>query len=421
MTIMAEVDMTTAQIELPPKMIKIFTGDARYRVAYGGRGSGKTRSFALMTAVKAYQLAEGGKSGVILCAREYMNSLEESSLEEVKQAIRSVGWLSDYFEIGEKYVRTKNRRVSYVFSGLRHNLDSIKSKARILLAWVDEAENVSDVAWMKLLPTVREEGSEIYVSYNPELDGSPTDKRFRKDPPTECRIEEVNYWDNPWFPDVLEQERQSDQRRLDPQTYAWVWEGAYLENSDKQVLAGKYEVAEFEPQPAWDGPYHGLDWGFANDPTAGIKCWVHDECLYIEYEAGKVGLELDDTGPYMRAKIPGIEKYVVRADCARPESISYLKRDKQGLPAIQAAPKWSGSVEDGVQHLRSYRRIYIHPRCTETIREARMYSYKVDRLTGDIKPDIDDKFNHYIDALRYALAPLIQGRSGPAVLLKKRR
>lgn len=421
MTIMAEVDMTTAQIELPPKMIKIFTGDARYRVAYGGRGSGKTRSFALMTAVKAYQLAEGGKSGVILCAREYMNSLEESSLEEVKQAIRSVGWLSDYFEIGEKYVRTKNRRVSYVFSGLRHNLDSIKSKARILLAWVDEAENVSDVAWMKLLPTVREEGSEIYVSYNPELDGSPTDKRFRKDPPTECRIEEVNYWDNPWFPDVLEQERQSDQRRLDPQTYAWVWEGAYLENSDKQVLAGKYEVAEFEPQPAWDGPYHGLDWGFANDPTAGIKCWVHDECLYIEYEAGKVGLELDDTGPYMRAKIPGIEKYVVRADCARPESISYLKRDKQGLPAIQAAPKWSGSVEDGVQHLRSYRRIYIHPRCTETIREARMYSYKVDRLTGDIKPDIDDKFNHYIDALRYALAPLIQVRSGPAVLLKKRR
>tara|TARA_Y100000296_G_scaffold85529_1_gene121731 strand:+ start:5843 stop:6967 length:1125 start_codon:yes stop_codon:yes gene_type:complete len=374
-----------------------------------------------MTAVKAYQLAEGGKSGVILCAREYMNSLEESSLEEVKQAIISVGWLSDYFEIGEKYVRTKNRRVSYVFSGLRHNLDSIKSKARILLAWVDEAENVSDVAWMKLLPTVREEGSEIYVSYNPELDGSPTDKRFRKDPPTECRIEEVNYWDNPWFPDVLEQERQSDQQRLDPQTYAWVWEGAYLENSDKQVLAGKYEVAEFEPERTWDGPYFGLDWGFANDPTAGIKCWVHDECLYIEYEAGKVGLELDDTGPYMRAKIPGIEKYVVRADCARPESISYLKRDKQGLPAIQAAPKWSGSVEDGVQHLRSYRRIYIHPRCTETIREARMYSYKVDRLTGDIKPDIDDKFNHYIDALRYALAPLIQGRSGPAVLLKKRR
>tara|TARA_R100000093_G_scaffold49243_2_gene25420 strand:- start:796 stop:1848 length:1053 start_codon:yes stop_codon:yes gene_type:complete len=350
-----------------------------------------------------------------------MNSLEESSLEEVKQAIISVGWLSDYFEIGEKYVRTKNRRVSYVFSGLRHNLDSIKSKARILLAWVDEAENVSDVAWMKLLPTVREEGSEIYVSYNPELDGSPTDKRFRKDPPTECRIEEVNYWDNPWFPDVLEQERQSDQQRLDPQTYAWVWEGAYLENSDKQVLAGKYEVAEFEPERTWDGPYFGLDWGFANDPTAGIKCWVHDECLYIEYEAGKVGLELDDTGPYMRAKIPGIEKYVVRADCARPESISYLKRDKQGLPAIQAAPKWSGSVEDGVQHLRSYRRIYIHPRCTETIREARMYSYKVDRLTGDIKPDIDDKFNHYIDALRYALAPLIQGRSGPAVLLKKRR
>jgi len=414
--------MTTAQLAIPPKLIPLFTTPGkRYRCAFGGRGSGKTRTFALMTAVRGYQLAEQGERGVILCAREFMNSLDESSMEEVKQAIRSVDWLAAYYDIGEKYIRTNNGRMKYVFSGLRHNLDSIKSKAKIQLCWIDEAEGVSEIAYQKLLPTIREEGSELWVTWNPELDGSATDKRFRKELGSEGEAVELQYWDNPWFPAVLDIERQSDQRRLDPQTYAWVWEGAYLENSDKQVLAGKYEVAEFEPQPAWDGPYHGLDWGFANDPTAAIKCWVHDECLYIEYEAGKVGLELDDTGPFMRAKIPGIEKYVVRADCARPESISYLKRDKQGLPAIQAAPKWSGSVEDGVQHLRSYRRIYIHPRCTETIREARMYSYKVDRLTGDIKPDIDDKFNHYIDALRYALAPLIQGRSGPAVLLKKRR
>lgn len=402
--------MTTAKLELPPKLIPVFSEpSSRYRGAYGGRGSGKTRTFALMTAVRGYQLAESGESGLILCAREFMNSLDESSLEEIKQAIASVDWLADYYEVGEKYVRTKNRRIRYVFSGLNRNLDSIKSKAKILLAWVDEAEGVGEAAWRKLIPTVREEGSELWVTWNPELDGSATDKRFLKDPPDDSIIVDMNYWDNPFFPDTLEQERLSDQRRLDPQTYSHIWEGSYLENSDKQVLSGKYEVREFTPGADWDGPYHGLDWGFANDPTAAVRCWVHDECLWIEFEAGDVGLELDDTGPFLRSRIEGIEKYVVRADCARPESISHVKRRADGLPRLEAAPKWSGSVDDGIAHLRSYRRIIIHTRCTETAREARMYSYKVDRITGDVKPDVADAHNHYIDAIRYSLSPLIRG------------
>ena len=147
--------MTTQRIELAPKMVELFAKPSRYKCAWGGRGSSKTRGFALMTAVTAYQLAEEGKSGVILCAREFMNSLEDSSMEEIKQAIRSVPWLNAYFEMGERFIRTKNKRITYIFCGLRHNLDSIKSKARILIAWVDEAEGVSEVAWQKLLPTVR--------------------------------------------------------------------------------------------------------------------------------------------------------------------------------------------------------------------------------------------------------------------------
>lgn len=99
------------EIELPPKLVEVFTGAARYRGAWGGRGSGKTRSFALMTAVRAYMYAQAGVSGQILCGREYMNSLEDSSMEEIKQAIASVPWLEAYFEVGEKYIRTKNRRV----------------------------------------------------------------------------------------------------------------------------------------------------------------------------------------------------------------------------------------------------------------------------------------------------------------------
>ena len=166
------------QLSIPAKLIDVFKGECRYRGAYGGRGSAKTRTFALMTAVWAYKRDMAGDSGVILCAREFMNSLEESSLEEVKQAIRSTEWLLPHFIIGEKFIKTRSGRISYVFAGLRHNLDSIKSKARILLAWVEEAETVSEMAWQKLEPTVREHQSEIWVTWNPEKRGSATDERF---------------------------------------------------------------------------------------------------------------------------------------------------------------------------------------------------------------------------------------------------
>jgi phage terminase large subunit len=168
-----------------------------------------------------------GEEGIILCGREFMNSLEDSSLEEVKAAIRSEPWLAEHYEIGEKFVRTKDRRIAYTFAGLRHNLDSIKSKARIKLAWVDEAEPVSDTAWTKLIPTVREHGSEIWLTWNPERKTSATHMRFRENPPDGAKIVELNYRDNPWFPDVLEQERLNDLRNR-PESYGHIWEGEFV-------------------------------------------------------------------------------------------------------------------------------------------------------------------------------------------------
>ena len=416
------------EVEIPEKLAEVFApayGEVRYRGARGGRGSGKTVTFAKMTAIFARDLARQGRRGVILCGREFMNSLEESSLEEVKQAIRSEPWLEASFVVGEKYVKTRCGRIRYVFAGLRHNLDSIKSKAKVLLAWIDEAENVSETAWRKLLPTVREEGSEIWLTWNPEKDGSPTDIRFCKNPPARSVIVEVNHDDNPWFPDVLEQERQHDRACLDDATYAHIWEGAYLQNSSAQVFAGKYRVAEFEPGKDWDGPYQGLDWGFAQDPTAGVRCWVHGDVLYIEHEAVKVGLELDHTAQFIGSRIPGFAEYVTRADNARPESISYVRR--HGLPKVAACEKGKGSVEDGIAHMRSYREIVIHPRCVETIKEFRLYSYKVDRLSGDVLPDIVDAYNHAIDACiehgqmvttKDGLKPVQDVRAGDMVLTR---
>ncbi|MEX6325210.1 PBSX family phage terminase large subunit [Providencia hangzhouensis] len=401
--------MTVARIEIPPKLIPAFEGNYRYRCSHGGRGSAKTRTFALMTAIRGYMAAMNGQSGVILCAREYMNSLEESSMEEVKQAIRSVPWLNDFYELGEKYIRTKCRSVSYVFAGLRHNLDSIKSKARILIAWVDEAESVSEIAWTKLAPTVREAGSEIWVTWNPERDGSATDKRFRKNPPDNAVVVEMNYDDNPWFPSVLEDERLNDQARLDAATYAWIWEGAYLENSDKQVLANKYVVQSF-PDDLWqqaDRLLFGADFGFAKDPNTLLRQFILNDCLYIEYEAHGVGVELDHM-PEFYDKIPESRKWSIKADSARPETISYLKR--QGFN-ISAAKKWQGSVEDGITHLRGFKQIIIHPRCKETAKEARLYSYKTDRITGEVLPVILDANNHCWDAVRYGLDGYIVQRS----------
>ena len=409
----------TVDLPIPAKLVPVFAKEGvRYRGAYGGRGSAKTRTFAMMSAVKAYQAAEQGISGVILCGREYMNSLEESSMEEVKQAIRSVPWLDDYFDIGEKYIRTKCKKVSYVFCGLRHNLDSIKSKARVLLAWVDEAESVSDLAWKKLRPTVRESGSEIWVTWNPEKDGSATDKRFRKTPPKNSIIVEMNYNDNPWFPDVLEEERLDDLNSLEYSDYAWIWEGAYLENSDKQVLANKYVVQSF-PDDLWqqaDRLLFGADFGFAKDPNTLLRQFILNDCLYIEYEAYGVGVELDHM-PEFYDKIPEARKWPIKADSARPETISYLKR--QGFN-ISAAKKWQGSVEDGITHLRGFKQIIIHPRCKETAKEARLYSYKTDRITGEVLPVILDANNHCWDAVRYGLDGYITQKSVVGMLVRKR-
>lgn len=131
--------VATVRVEIPDKLIPIFEGEADVRGAKGGRGSAKTRSFAKMAAVKGYIFGNAGISGIILCARQFMNSLEDSSLEEVKRAIEDEPWLLAYYEIGDKYIKSRDGRISFAFAGLDRNIASIKSKGRLLLCWVDEA------------------------------------------------------------------------------------------------------------------------------------------------------------------------------------------------------------------------------------------------------------------------------------------
>jgi phage terminase large subunit len=397
--------MTTLKVSIPKKLRRVFSKKGvRYRCSYGGRGSAKTRTFAKMAAIRGLMAAKEGRRGVVLCGREYMNSLDDSSMSEVKEAIASEPWLSANYDIGEKYIRTRDRRVSFKFCGLTRNLDSIKSKSKILLLWVDEAENVSEKAWVKVTPTVREAGSEIWVTWNPEKQGSPVDMRFRNSDDDGVICVEMNYSDNHWFPDVLEGERLRDQKNLDPSIYAHIWEGAYLEISDAQILRGKYRIEDFTVRDHWDGPYFGADWGFSVDPTTLIKSWIYENKLYVEHEAYGVGVEIDHT-PDLFREVPGSDSHVIRADSARPETISYMRR--AGFN-VRGAEKGKGSVEDGIGLLRRFDEIIIHPRCRNTSREARLWSYKVDKLSGDVLPVIAPGYDHTWDAVRYALEPIMK-------------
>lgn len=400
---MANSEQRVATVQLPPKMIPVFNpprGSVRYRGAHGGRGSAKSFNFAKMAAIM------GAIEPLrILCTREFQASIKESFHAELKNAIASEPWLEASYDVGVDYIKGKYNKTIFIFRGLRRSMSSIKSLAKIDICIVEEAEDVPEQAWIDLEPTIRAPKSEIWPIWNPRLDGSPVDLRFIKDNPERSVIVEVNFRDNPWFPEVLEELRKRDQRILDDATYAHIWEGKYLQNSEAQIFRNKFTVQEFIADESFDGPYYGLDFGFSQDPTAGVKCWVKKETLYIEYEAGKVGLELDDTGDYMIERVPGIEQHTVRADSARPESISYLRR--HGLPRIVPVDKGPGSVEDGIEHIKSYIKVIIHPRCKETINEFRLYSFKVDKNSGDVLTDIVDAYNHYIDAVRYALRPLM--------------
>jgi phage terminase large subunit len=230
--------MSEVTVQLPPKLRPIFLGAADVRGAYGGRGSAKTRSFAMMAAVRGFMFGKQGTSGIILCARLFMNSLEDSSLEEVKRVIADEPWLSDYYDVGDKYIKSRDGRISFVFAGLDRNIASIKSKGRILLCWVDEAAPVSNDAWSTLIPTLREEGddwnAELWVTWNPEREVDAVETRFRNSTDPLIRMVELNWRDNPKFPHKLERERVRDLAER-PDQYEHIWEGGY-----KKSVEGAY-------------------------------------------------------------------------------------------------------------------------------------------------------------------------------------
>ena len=367
--------------------------------------SGKSWSFA-----RKLLLLAAERPLRVLCARELQISIKDSVHRLLADQVDAMG-LSERFEVGQSFIRgnhDSNRGAEFIFKGLRHNAAEIKSMEGIDICWVEEAQAVSDQSWELLIPTIRAPGSEIWITFNPDQATDPTYKRFVTTPPPGAIVRRVNWDENPWFPPDLEAER-AHKADTDPDGYRHVWLGECRSYSDAQVLNGKWIVDAFEPAADWDGPYQGADWGFAKDPTVLVRCWIHDRDLYIEHEAYGVEVPLDDT-PALFERVPDARAHPIRADCARPETINHLVR--HGWENVTAAPKWSGSVQDGVEFLRSFERIVIHQRCKHAAEEARLWSFKTDRLTGDVLPVLIDGNDHCFDAIRYSLSPIIRERRG---------
>lgn len=386
-----------AELQIPDKLRFLFS-KSRYKVAYGGRGSGKSWNFGRVLLVLGTT-----KKLRILCARELQVSISDSVHKLLSDQVEVLG-LSSFYEVQNNNIIGRNG-TEFIFAGLRNNITKIKSMEGIDIVWCEEAEKISNESWDVLIPTIRKPQSEIWISFNPSEKDDPTYRRFVLDPPPDSQVVKVNWSDNPFFPAVLNEER-LHLAKTNWDSYLNTWEGEVKKISNAQVLKGKIVVADFTPDDTFSSPLLGADWGFSTDPSVLIQCRVKDDTLYVEYEAYGVGVEVDHL-PALFDLIPGSRKQIIRADSSRPETISYMKRN--GFNRIIPVPKPKNSVEDGTEHLRSYYQIIIHPRCKNAIEELPKWSYKTDKLTGQILAELIDANNHVADGLRYALFPVIKG------------
>ena len=390
--------MPELHVEIPPVALECLSAKSRYKVLKGGRGGGKSHSIAKMILVR--MMAE---KMVVLCTREFQTSIKDSVHRLLSRQIEQMG-LGQYFEIQKATIICTKTGSEAIFAGLADKtVDSIKSLEGAKICWVEEAQTVSDRSWQLLIPTIRVPDSEIWISFNPDEETDPTYQRFIVNAPPNCATATLNWNDNPWLPDVLREEKDY-LYSVDPDTAAHVWGGACRKASDAQILRGRYRVQEFTPKPGlWDGPYQGIDFGFAQDLGTFVRCWIWEGDLYIEYESA--GLEIDtDLLPSYWDDIPGARDFIARADCSRPETISQVRR--LGYHRVTGCYKWTGCEKDGIDHLRSYKAIIIHPRCVEAAKEARLWSWKKNK-GGDILPETTGKFDNTWAAVRYALEPII--------------
>lgn len=385
----------------------------------GGRGSAKSSFVAIQIILGIVNYSDANAIALRKTAKTIKNSIHSTLL-----------WAIDILDLSEFFIgKISPPEIIYIPTGqkiLMYGLDEpskLKSlrirKGYIKYLWLEEGEEYNSIEDIRNVRQSIVRGSNkkffSFFSFNPPRNPNHWVNKELKVKDDRRIIHRSSYLELPY--DWLGHEFFADADNLknnNYEAYRHEYLGQPIGNPKEIIFSGQWTVKDFE-RPDMKEIYQnriflGADWGFSNDPTCLVSCYIHDGYLYVEQEAYGERTKLNYL-PNLFDQIKESRRWHIRADSSRPETISYM--EDKGFN-ISAADKWEGSVEDGIEYLKSFKKIIVHSSCTEIIKEFENYSYKIDKETKEVLPVIVDKWNHGIDALRYALVSYI--REGVSIL-----
>jgi len=392
-------------IEFPDKLAFLFEPH-RYKVAYGGRGSGKSWSFA-----RALLLHGAQKPLRILCTREIQKSIADSVHKLLADQIAGLG-LGSFYDVEQAYIKGRNG-TEFSFAGLQqHTIDSIKSYEGVDIVWVEEAHAVVKKSWDVLLPTIRKPGSEIWAGYNPQLESDETHQRFVITPPPDCVSVLMNYSDNPWFPEVLEQERLHAKATMKPEQYAHIWEGKCMPAVEGAIYFEQMSQAESR---IGNVPHDGLlkthvifDLGWNDAMTIILAQKVAGEIRIVhyieghqrtlaEYSAELKGLQLDGQ------PINWGHVYLPHDGYAKRHQSGKSDAEVMGQLGWSVLPVPNMHVEQGINRVREvFPRTYFNRDRTARLVEClKRYRRQINQQTNEPSAPLHDEYSHGADVMRY--------------------
>jgi phage terminase large subunit len=399
---MSDVTDAIAKAEFPVKLEGLFK-KSRYKVLYGGRGGAKSWGIARALLIK------GAKDPIrILCAREFQTSIKDSVHKLLCDQIESLGLLS-FYEITQTSIRGRNG-TEFSFVGLKNNVSNIKSYEGVDICWVEEAQTTSRLSWNILIPTIRKEGSEIWISFNPELETDETYQRFVANPPADSITMKVNWYDNPWFPDTLRLEKDALKAR-DEEAYNQVWEGLCRQTVDGAIFAKEMQQAEKDgricrvPYDATK-PVHAIfDLGWSDSTAIWFLQFVGMETRLIRY--------IEDSQKTISYYLATMQTYGYVYDkiwLPHDAENKTLAAAGRSIDDIVRAAGYKTEIMPRVPILDSINAARtIFPNCyfdrehtADGLACLRHYRYEVDPETGQFSRNpLHDHYSHGADAFRY--------------------
>lgn len=389
-------------IEFPAKLACLFQ-PARYKVLHGGRGSAKSWGIA-----RALLIQAASKPLRVLCTREVQKSIKDSVHRLLNDQTQALG-LGGFYEVLETEIRGRNGSL-FLFAGLaQHTVESIKSFEGVDVVWVEEAQVVTKRSWDVLLPTIRKDGSEVWLSLNPDMDTDETYQRFVADPPPEAVVVAMNWRDNPWFPQVLEKERQETLRR-DPDNYNNIWEGKpklvadgaiYKIEIERLHAEGRIRAIPYDPllsvHTVWDlGWNDAMSIGFFQRTGAEIRCldYIEDTHRTLDWYVGEIEKRPWRWGTDFVPHDGRARNF--QTGKSTEEALQAMGRKVQVLPALD--------VEEGIKAARMmFPRVYFDKDKTGRLLEClKRYQRAKNQTTGESMGPLHDEFSHGADMFRYA-------------------